>query len=153
MQIKSSKGSITRLTKPYRLLPSGGAGYLYEREMLEGTLLVLLRLAGHYEGVCPERADSNDHILIELSCSYMEGGMSMRDTWRRFYISSELMPESSQSTIDLEILGMDLEEAERTKLEDLQSIIDELDKIEDSSGAPEEIQVVAEDNGLVLVEY
>ena len=153
MQIRSSKGSITRLTKPDRLLPSGGSGYLYEREVLEGTLLILLRLAGHYEGVCPERSDANDHILIELSSSYMEGGMSMRDTWRRFYISSELLPEGSQSTADLEILDMGIEEAERAKLEDLQSIIDELDKIDDSPGAPEEIQVIAEDNGLLLVEY
>lgn len=79
--------------------------------------------------------------------------MSMRDTWRRFYISSELLPESGQSTADLEILDMDLEEAERAKLEDYQSIIDELDKIDDSPGAPEEIQAVAENNSLVLVEY
>ena len=121
--------------------------------MFEGALLVSLRLTGHYEGVCAQRQDANDHILIELSSSYIEGGASWRDTWRRFYISSGLLPENSQSTTDLEILNMGLEEAERAKLEDLQLIIDELDKIEDSPGAPEEIQAVAENNGLVLVDY
>lgn len=157
MLICNSKGKLTRLTESYFLRPSGEPGYLYTRVMLNGALAVELQFAGRYgdhlKGSSRQYVDQDEIMITLFVIQAVSGHLRICDTWRRLYTSKDLLSNGAQSHSTLEVLDMSLADVERTKLEDLQLLIDDLDNIDDDApDALEKIQAIAEDNGLILVE-
>lgn len=156
MLISSSKGKLTRLTESYFLRPSGEPGYLYSRVMLNSTLTVEVDFTGHFgdhlKGSSRQYVDQ-DEIMISLSAIQTISHLRVCDTWRKFYTSKDLLSEGSKPYSMLEVLNMSLADVERTKLEDLQLLIDDLDNIDDDApDAIKQIETIAENNGLLPLE-
>lgn len=156
MRIRS-RGSVTKLGGNWPILPSGEAGYLYKRELPQSKLEIQMLFAGRLE----LREDvfkssdgcSLDEILIDLDVDYnYYGNDGWSKSWRGLFTSRELLLDEDAQTIPpLSALDMSLEEIEQIKLEVFQTLIDELDKIEDASDAPGEIEKIAENSGLWLI--
>ena len=156
MLISSSKSKLTRLTESYLLRPSGEPGYLYTRVMLNGTLTVEADFTGHFDQHFRgyNLILDQDEIMIALFVLQAEPGYQRTcDAWRKFYTSKDLLSKDAQPySSSLEVLDMSLADVERTKLEDLQLLIDELDNIEDDApDALKQIKTIAENNSLMPV--
>lgn len=157
MLICSSKGKLTRLTESYLLRPSGEPGYLYTRVMLNDTLAVELQFTGRYgdhlKGSSRQYVDQDEIMITLFVMRAVPGHLRICDTWRRRYTSKDLLSKDTQSYSMLEVLDMSLADVERTKLEDLQLFIDDLDNIDDDApDALEKIQAIAEDNDMLLID-
>lgn len=124
------------------------AKYLYERELPESGLELRLYYSPQMQYDC--RLGTNDIVLIELDVSYVDGSARFLKSWRRDFGSSESLG-GLPNIYKLQLLDMSFEEVAQAKLEDFQSIVDELDRVYDASDAIKKIQDIAENNDLQLL--
>lgn len=165
MQIRSRRGTVTRLTgNLHDPCPSGEPGYLYERELSQARLKIQIYFEGHFEMSTRREAFkplgdlSDDEVLIELCVLHYTGDPRYNNDgylkiWRGFFTSRErLLDEVAQPIPPLFALDMSLDEVEQVKLEDLQGLINEIDKIEDTPDALKQIALVAAFSDLWLMQ-
>lgn len=142
VHIRAREGIVTMMG------PDASARYLYERELPESGLD--LRLCYSPEKQYDYRLGTIDTVLIELEVSHDGGGTRLHKSWGRDFTSSESL-DGLPNTYKLQLLDMSFEEVAQTKLEDFQSIVDELDRVYDASDAIEKLQDIAESNDLQLL--
>lgn len=142
MHIEAREGIVTMMG------PDASARYLYERELPESGLD--LRLYYSPQKQYDYRLGTIDAVLIELEASRDDGSARLHKSWKETFASSESL-DGLPNTYKLQLLDMSFEDVAQTKLEDFQSIVDELDRVYDASDAIKKIQDIAENNDLQLL--